>query len=260
MQTEPIAGVLGVRVLGVDLKNPAAGAAAELKALLLKHLVLVIPGPVLDPADLARLARGFGEPTVHPVVPHIEGHPEVIEIRNFGKKVTLNEHWHSDVTFEARPPNFTMLQAQRVPAAGGDTMFANQYRAFEDLSKGMQTMLSGLRAVHSGAALARIMGRDAVPEVVHPVVRTHPETGRRALFVCRAFTQRFEDMTAQESQPLLQFLFDQASRPNLTARHHWSNGDLVIWDNRCVQHYAIHDHGDAERVLYRVTIAGDTPH
>jgi taurine dioxygenase len=256
---EPIAGSLGARVTGIDLEQPDESTFDALKALLLEHLVVVLPGPVLDAGALARFASGLGRPSIHPVVPHVVGHPEVIEIRNFGKTKTLNEHWHSDVTFEARPPMYTLLQAHQVPSAGGDTMFANQYLAYEELSEGMRAMLGRLRAVHTGRGLARVMHRDAAPEAIHPVVRTHPESGRRALFVCRAFTRRFEGMTARESEPLLRFLFEHASRPHLTARHRWSPGDLVIWDNRCVQHYAIHDHGDAERVLLRVTIEGEEP-
>jgi len=259
MDVQRMAGSLGARVLGLDLDHFGEDDGDALRSLLNEHLVVVIPGPVLEPDRLLRVARSLGEPQVHPVVPHIDGHPGVIEIRNFGKKVTLNEHWHSDVTFEAQPPKFTLLQAHRVPEFGGDTAFANQVQAFEELSSGMQAMLSGLRAVHSGAALARVMGRDAPADVVHPVVRTHPDTGRRALYVCRAFTRRFEHMTAQESRPLLEFLYEWAVRPNLTVRVAWSPGDLVIWDNRCVQHYAIHDHGEAERVLLRVTVEGETP-
>jgi len=259
LEIERIAGSLGARVEGVDLTRFDDATRDALRDALHTHLVLVVPGPVLDPDALLTVARGFGEPQVHPVVPHVEGHPGVIEIRNFGKRVTLNEHWHSDVTFEAKPPKLTLLQAHTVPEAGGDTQFANQVQAFEELSEGMQALLSGLRAVHSGAALARVMGRDAPEEVVHPVLRTHPETGHRALYVCRAFTQRFEGMTAEESRPLLDFLYAWGTRPHLTARVRWSPGDLVIWDNRCVQHYAIHDHGDAERVLLRVTVEGEVP-
>lgn len=259
MELRRIAGSLGARIEGLDLTHFDDGMRNALLKALHEHLVVVIPGPILEPAALLRVARGFGEPQVHPVVPHVDGHPGVIEIRNFGKRVTLNEHWHSDVTFEAKPPKLTLLQAQVVPESGGDTQFANQVQAFEELSETMQTMLGGLRAIHSGAALARVMGRDAPDEVSHPVVRTHPDTGRRALYVCRAFTRRFEGMTAEESRPLLEFLYDWGTRPQLTARVHWSPGDLVIWDNRCVQHYAIHDHGDAERVLLRVTVEGETP-
>jgi len=254
-----LAGSLGARIEGLDLERFDDSARDQLVKALHEHLVVVVPGPVLSPDALLRVARGLGEPQLHPVVPHIEGHPGVIEIRNFGKRLTLNEHWHSDVTFAPRPPAYTLLQAHRVPEVGGDTQFADQVSAFEELSPAMQRLLLGLRAVHSGAALARAMGREAPEEVVHPAVRTHPGTGRRALYVCRAFTRRFEGMTAEESRPLLEFLYEWGTRPHLTARVRWSPGDLVVWDNRCVLHYAIHDHGDEERVLQRVTVEGETP-
>ena len=259
MQIERLGGSLGARASGLDLRNWTTDLERELRAQLLVHKVLLIPGAILDPEQLLRIAQGFGRVRVHPVVPHVEGHPGVIEIRNFGKARTLNEHWHSDVTFEPEPPDFTLLQAQVVPACGGDTLFANQTQAFEELSVGMKAALSRLRAVHSGGGLARIMGQDQAPEALHPVVRLHPETGEKALYVCRAFTQGFEEMTAPESAPLLEYLYSWAVRPHLTIRITWRPGDLVIWDNRCVQHYALHDHGDEERVLLRVTMGGGRP-
>ena len=261
MQIDPLGGSLGARVSGVDLRACSAELFDRLRTELLTHKVLQISGSALSPDQLLSVAEGFGQPLVHPVVPHLEGHPGVIEIRNFGKAYTLNEHWHSDVSFEPEPPDFTFLHAQRVPPYGGDTLFANQVQAFDELSAGMKAVLGALRAVHSGAGLARIMGKGEgeVPEVVHPVVRRHPETGEKALYVCRAFTQRFEDMTGPESAPLLEYLYAWAVRPHLSVRVKWETGDLVIWDNRSVQHYAVHDHGDMERVLLRVTTAGSKP-
>ncbi|MCH2185565.1 TauD/TfdA family dioxygenase [Myxococcota bacterium] len=259
MQIDPLGGSLGARVSGVDLRDWSADLGDRLRVELLTYKVLQISGSILNPDQLLRVAEGFGRPLVHPVVPHLEGHPGVIEIRNFGKAHTLNEHWHSDVSFEPEPPDFTLLHAQRVPKCGGDTLFANQVQAFEELSMGMKAALGRLRAVHSGAGLARIMGKDDVPEVVHPVVRLHPETGEKALYICRAFSQRFEEMTVPESAPLLEYLYAWAVRPHLTIRVKWRPGDLVIWDNRSVQHYAVHDHGDMERVLFRVTTAGSRP-
>ena len=259
MELDRLSGSLGARVEGVRLAGVSPETLSALRDRLLEHKVLVIPGDVLDPGQLLAFAKGFGVPQVHPVVPHLEGFPGVIEIRNFGKAYTLNEHWHSDVMFEAEPPDLTILQARAVPAAGGDTLFANQTQAFDELSRGFKTLLSGLRAVHSGSGLAKVMGGAAAPEAVHPVVRTHPETGHPALYVCRAFTKRFEEMTAQESRPLLDYLYRWAVRTDFTCRVRWSPGDLVIWDNRCVQHYAVHDHGDAERVLYRVTVGASRP-
>ncbi len=259
MEVARIASALGARVEGVDLRSIAPDSEREILSLLNRFQVLVFPAQTLDPAELVQFANCLGKPSQHPVVPHIEGHPEVIEIRNFGKRVTLNEHWHSDVTFEERPPMVTLLHALEVPEVGGDTQFANQYQAWDTLSDGMRQMLAPLRALHSGELLARAMGRSEAPSALHPVARTHPDTGNKALYVCQAFTRHFENMTSDESRPLLQYLYQHASRPELTARHHWSVGDLVLWDNRCVQHYAIHDHGDAARVLHRVTVEGERP-
>jgi taurine dioxygenase len=254
-----MAAALGARVDGVDLRKIEAETESEIRALLNRFQVLVFPGQSLDPEDLVRLASCWGKPSRHPVVPHIDGHPEVIEIRNFGKRVTLNEHWHSDVTFAERPPMITLLHALEVPEVGGDTQFANQYLAWETLSDGMKRMLAPLRALHSGELLARAMGKTEAPSALHPVARTHPDTGNKALYVCQAFTRHFEDMSPEESKPVLQYLYEHAARPEFTARHHWSAGDIVIWDNRCVQHYAIHDHADAARVLHRLTIEGERP-
>lgn len=259
LKASRIAAALGARVEGIDLREIDADSAREILSLLNQFQVLVFPGQTLDPGDLVRFAECWGKPSKHPVVPHIEGHPEVIEIRNFGKRVTLNEHWHSDVTFEQRPPMVTLLHALEVPVVGGDTQFSNQVLAWEALSDGMKRMLSPLRALHSGELLARAMGKSEAPRALHPVARTHPDTGRKALYVCQAFTRHFEEMSTEESRPLLEYLYRHAARPELTARHHWSVGDLVVWDNRCVQHYAVHDHGDAARVLHRVTVEGERP-
>jgi taurine dioxygenase len=259
LEVTRIAAALGARIEGIDLREIDGTSAPELRDLLHRHLVLVFPQQSLAAEDLVSVARTFGKPSVHPVVPHIEGHPEVIEIRNFGKRFSLNEHWHSDVTFEACPPKLTLLHALEVPEVGGDTQFANQYRAWETLSAGMRRLLEPLSAVHSGDLLAKAMGKKDAPTAIHPVARTHPDTGNKALYVCEAFTRHFEDMSPKESRPLLEFLYRHASQPEFTARHRWTAGDLVIWDNRCVQHYAIHDHGDDTRVLHRVTVEGERP-
>ena len=253
---------LGARVEGIDLSQALDdGTFEHIRELFLEHLVLVFPNQRLGPEQQVAFAERWGRPTVHPIVPHIEGHPAIVEIRNTGKARTLNEHWHSDVTFNERPPLATMLYALEVPKVGGDTQFANQYLAYEALSDGMRRLLDGVQAVHSGAGLAAVTGADrqAAPHAIHPVVRTHPETGRKALYVCRAFTQRFVDTSQAESRPLLDYLMTHAVRPDFTVRHAWSVGDVVLWDNRCVQHYAIHDHGDAPRLLHRTTIDGDRP-
>ncbi|HKJ25869.1 MAG TPA: TauD/TfdA family dioxygenase [Myxococcota bacterium] len=257
-----LAGSLGAEVHGVDAASLDDASFAALHRAFLEHHVLVLRDQKLTPDQQVEFGRRFGTLYVHPIVPHIAGQPEVIEIANRGKQSSLTEVWHSDVSFAERPPLGSALYALEVPAAGGDTLFANQHLAFERLSPGMRRMLEGLRGLHSGARLGSALGqgeswRDHA--TAHPVVRTHPETGRKALYVNEAFTVAFEDMTRRESAPLLRFLSAFATRPDLTLRHRWKAGDLVIWDNRSVQHHAIHDHGDATRRLHRITIEGDVP-
>lgn len=257
-----LAGSLGAEVRGVDLADLLPEQVAAIHRAFLEHHVLAFRDQKLSPTQLVAFGGRFGKLFVHPIVPHVESHPEVIEIRNRGKRRTITEVWHSDVTFDARPPMASALYALEVPDAGGDTLFANQHLAYERLSPGLKRLLEGLRAVHTGRGLGAVVGKGEAWKSqgqLHPVVRTHPETGRKALFVNRGFTIAFEDMTPEESHPLLEQLWEAATTPDLTFRHHWRPGDLVMWDNRSVQHYAIHDHGDAPRVLHRITVEGDAP-
>ena len=179
-----------------------------------------------------------------------------------GKAATPTEYWHPDSAYLECPPAISILAAQELPEVGGDTMFCNQYIAYESLSEGMQAYLSGLRAKFSGAKMAKRTGHEGeIPFSYHPVVRTHPETGCKALFISNAeMVPHFEGMTEAESRPLLDFLYAHGPKPDRSYRHIWQPGDVVMWDNRCTMHYAVHDHGDeSERVMYRVTIAGDCP-
>jgi taurine dioxygenase len=262
MEIKRLGAALGAEVSGVDLTSELTDTdIAGIRQALLDHLVIVIRDQKLTPGDLVRFGGHLGTLTEHPVFPHLAGYPPIVEIRNYGKAHSVNEHWHTDVSFAAEPPSLTMLYAVQMPEVGGDTQFANQYLPFEHLSDAMQEMLCRLQAVHTGAGTARLAGKDAseAPSSVHPVVRTHPETGGRALYVCRAFCQSLAGMTTRESAPLLEWLFDESSRYEYTWRHQWRTHDLVIWDNRCTLHYAIHDHGDAPRLLHRCTVAGDAP-
>ena len=165
------------------------------------------------------------------------------------------------MSYEAKPPKLTMLYALEAPELGGDTAFANQELAYAQLTPALRGVLDGLAAVHSAEGLARLYGQDPreAPRATHPVVRTHDDTGARSLYVCRAFTQRFAGMRTEESRGLLEFLFGHSARPDFQARHHWSQGDLVMWDNRSVLHYAVHDHGDAPRTIDRVQVEGTVP-
>jgi len=253
-KTSPVAvhkgaGALGATITGVNLNDLDGATFQTIHAAFLEHCVVHIPGQELTPESHKAFGARFGPLHTHPAARGVEGHPEILLLENRGKDRTITEVWHSDVTCEERPPSISILHARVLPEYGGDTMWANQYLAFERLSPGLQRMLDGMRAVHSAFEL----------ESTHPVVRTHPETGRRALFVNAGFTRRFEDMTVEESRPLLRYLVEQATIPDLTYRHHWSTGDLVMWDNRCVMHFAIHDYGEQSRVMHRVTVQGDRP-
>jgi len=268
-----LAGSLGAAVEGVDL----AGALSEstmraLREAFLEHLVLVFPGQGhITPADHVAFARRWG-PVQVMGGQNLPDHPELIAIVQGGRagadrklsaagRLARTDIWHTDQSYEPTPALGSLLLAREIPSAGGDTMFANQYHAYETLSPGMKRMLTGLRAVHSGVGYCEVVGLDPAdaPINLHPVVRTHPETGRPALYVNRVWTTALENMTEAESRPLLDYLYEHAVDPSFTFRHRWTAGDLLMWDNRCVQHYAIHDYGDEKRVMHRATVLGDKP-
>ncbi len=261
LKIRPVAPSVGAAVTGLDVRAIDDGTFADIQAAFRTHRFLVIKHQSLTPEELMTWGQRWGELHVHPLTPHIEGYPPVQAIKNAGKKTTLNEHWHTDMSFEPVPPKITMLHAVEIPELGGDTAFADQHAAYESLSEGLKAMLDGRKAVHRSDNLARIMGKDPreAPSGTHPIFRTHPDTGRKALYVCRAFTQYLEGMTRAESSGLLEFLFERSVRPDFTHRHKWEVGDLVLWDNRSLLHYAIHDHGDELRLLYRVTVLGEVP-
>jgi taurine dioxygenase len=231
----------------------------------------------LTPAQQVALGRRFGELNVHPHYRSLDGYPEILPVlKEPTDKRNIGGVWHSDVTFLERPALGSLLYAIDVPSKGGDTMFASQYLTYEALSPGMKRLLEGLEAVHSDAILSQPRNKAKsnaerstklkeeevveVTETCHPVVRTHPETGRKALFVNGAFTTRFKDMTAEESRPLLDYLYAHAVRPEFTCRIRWRKGSLVFWDNRAVQHYALNDYPGERREMHRVTVEGDRPH
>lgn len=246
-----------------------------LRAGWLEHLVLVFREQPLALPEFLAFARLFGAPVEYPFVPGLPGHPEIIEIAKLpGEVVNFGGIWHSDTTYLECPPKGTTLIAREVPPFGGDTMFANQYAAFEALSPALQEVLLPLHAVCSSSLAdvsatredrrrdASAQGYDAPAqeyETVHPVVRTHPETGRRSLYVNVAHTSRFEGMTEDESRPLLQFLFAHQVRPEFTCRLRWQVGTIALWDNRCTMHNPINDYHGERRVMNRITLAGDRP-
>ena len=271
VEVKRIAGALGAEIVGVDLRAATAETAALVRAALLEHLVVFFRDQDLGPGELLAFARTMGRPIEYPFVAGIEGYPEVIEVAKLEhERVNFGGVWHSDTTYLDEPPMGSMLLAREVPPYGGDTLFANMYMAFETLSPALQHVLCGLRAVNSSAKAdvsktredrIRSDGRaDAHDyEAVHPVVRTHPETGRRALYVNVAHTVRFDGMTDEESEPLLGFLFRHQVRPEHTCRFHWEPGSLAFWDNRCTLHNPINDYHGFRRRMHRVTLAGERP-
>jgi taurine dioxygenase len=273
MRVEPLAGALGAEIGGVDLaKDLSDAAVAEIRRVWLEHLVIFFRDQELPPARFLAFARRFGEPIEYPFVKGLDEFPEIIPVLKLEhEKINFGGIWHSDTTYLEVPPMASMLVAREVPPAGGDTEFANMYLAYETLSSGMRRLLDGLVAVNSSAAadvsrtredrLKDSARADAKKEYTasHPVVRVHPETGRRALYVHSAHTVRVEGMTEQESAPILKFLYAHQTRPEFTCRFRWRPGSLAMWDNRCAQHNAINDYQGHKRLLHRITLAGDKP-
>jgi taurine dioxygenase len=266
-----VGGVIGAEFNGADLSRDLPDqAVAAIRQALLDHLVVFFRGQTLTPAQYRAFAARIGTPIEYPFVPGIEGFPEITPVlKRPDQTINFGGVWHSDTTYLPEPPMATLLLAREIPAVGGDTEFANQYLAYETLSDGMKSVLSGLRGVaRSDKAEASRTREDSTRkpgtggEVLiaeHPVVRTHPETGRKALYVNIAHTARFAGMTEEESLPLLRFLWKHQTRPELTCRFSWSAGALALWDNRCAQHQALNDYQGQKRLMHRITLAGDVP-
>jgi taurine dioxygenase len=264
LRIRPLTGTVGAEVDGIDLHEPpGSDTFAQLRAAFLQHCMLVFRDQQLGPAAHLAFARLWGEPVVTAMLGKLQmaEHPEIVQIRKIPKATSSTEAWHYDGPFTPVPPKLTILSAQVIPV-GGDTMWTNQYEAYERLSPGMKRMLAGVRVHFRGLRLARMQAvpEDAVPHAVHPLVRTHPETGRKAIYIGHSDNvQSFEEMTREETLPLLQYLYEHCTRPDNVYRHMWRQGDVVMWDNRCTMHYAVHDYGEQERVLNRITLRGEVP-
>jgi taurine dioxygenase len=273
VEVQPIAGALGAEISGVDLsKDLADDTVAAIRRAWLEHLVIFFRDQDLSPARFLEFGRRFGHPIEYPFVKGLDDFPVIIPVVKLEhERVNFGGIWHSDTAYLEVPPMASMLIAREVPPAGGDTLFANMYLAYEALSEGMQRLLDGLVAVNSSAKADATRTREdrvkadagagAKREYVaaHPVVRVHPETGRKALYVNVAHTVSFQDMTPDESAPLLDYLLRHQVRPEFTCRFRWRPGSIAFWDNRCAQHNPINDYHGYRRLMHRITLAGDRP-
>ena len=266
MKIRKIAGALGAEITGVDLRE--IGDVSELRKSWLEHQVLFFRDQDLTPAQYMDFARKWGQPIEYPFVKGIAGFPEIIEVKKLEhERVNFGGIWHSDTAYLEIPPMASMLLAREVPPQGGDTLFASMYLAYETLSDGMKRLLDGLKAVNSSSRADVSRTREDRKDsneakeynAEHPVVRTHPETGRKALYVNVAHTARFAGMTEAESAPLLAYLCQHQVRPEFTCRFSWEPGSIALWDNRCTQHNPVNDYHGYKRLMHRITLAGDKP-
>jgi taurine dioxygenase len=290
IEVRPLAGALGAEVFGVNIaKSVGDSDFSEIHRAFLEHLVLFFPHQQpLSPERHTAFAARFGEvdydPFAYPIrPPAVVGHPQIlVNLKEASdRSINVGGLWHADVTFRERPHKAAIIYAKDAPPFGGDTMFANQYLAYDSLSAGMRGLIAGLRAEHCSAmvhgseaarsaatsrmhaprledrSVAKSLQQAAEPRwetTEHPVVRTHPETGRKALYVNRGFATRFVGMSVEESKPLLEFLWTHATRPEFTCRYRWSQNDVGVWDNRCTLHYALNDYYGHRREFHRISV------
>ena len=274
MKIDRLSPALGAVISGIDL-NAALNDEAQqgLQAALVEHQVLFLRQQFLQAEQQRDVAKLFGDLHIHPIYPAHERVAEVMVLDSHKQDLRDNELWHTDVTFIQTPPLGCVLSAQQVPEFGGDTLWARSTAAYAALSKPMQALLEGLSASHDirksfPATRFALTDADAArfekakqdhPPVSHPVVRTHPVSGKKGLFVSEGFTTHINELTETESDALLRFLFAHATHPNFQVRWHWQAGDVAIWDNRATQHFANFDYGTAHRIMHRATVLGDKP-
>lgn len=274
---EPIAGSIGAIVHGLKLEDiQTVEDVRPLVDAISKHLVVFLPDQTQDLDELERITDLLGGRDTTPFVKPVEGRPHVIRVLKEAKDgMNFANAWHSDLSYLAAPPSYTVLHAYEIPPYGGDTLWANQYLAYETLSPGLKKTLRGLKAVHSAAMAYGLEGvfaraksstsmeiepsEEAHRTKTHPAVIRHPLTGRAALYVNPVYTTRFHGWSDEDSQPLLQHLFRHSVSENLTCRLRWQPGTLAIWDNRCTQHNGLNDFSGQRRVLYRTSVRGAAP-
>ena len=275
LDVRPLAGACGAEIFGVDLSRPQSdGTIAAIRKALLDHCVIFFRDQEIDVQQHKDFARRFGKIFIHPNYKGVGTDDEVVVIRREpGDKKIVGEEWHADTTMVAEPPMGAILYAIEVPGFGGDTLFASQYAAYDALSDGMKKLIGGLKAYHSDRKVAgpranmnafrttKVREDDGWQETVslHPVVVTHPETGRKLLYVNHSYTYGFEGMTEEESRPLLDYLLNHGHRPEFTCRFRWQKGSIAFWDNRVCKHLAVHDSHQERRHMRRIQVAGTKP-
>lgn len=276
MKVSPLAGALGAEVSGIDVRNLDEKDWQDLHRAFLEYSVLAIRGQKLEPEDIMQVGGKFGAPCHYPFVVGMEKFPFIFEVvKEPEEKKNFGGAWHSDTAYLKQPPLATLLYAMETPSHGGDTLFANTAAAYEALSEGMRKVLDpligvnsaelkyggGRSAMHKKIGGMKVHDTDSADQYVseHPVVRTHPETGRKSLYASRSHTTHFKGMTEEESAPLLGFLYQHQIKPEFTCRVRWAPGTLTVWDNRCTQHNAVNDYHGQRRRMRRLTVGAQTP-
>ncbi len=276
IEIAPLTGACGAEISGVSLKSLSNAEFDTIHSALLDYGAIFFRDQDLDHQSQIEFARRFGTLEVHPIVDGLEEHPEITRVlKPAGESASFGTGWHTDNSFFKKPSMGSVLYSKIIPPFGGDTLYASQTLAYDRLSERMKEMIDGLNAVHSAsraytapttkdkydkkAAITYTWTDEIMDEVIHPVVITIPETGRKALYVNDMFTLRFDGMSEEESRPLLSYLFHHATRPEFCCRFRWTPNTVAMWDNRIVQHYAVDDYQAYERLMYRVTIAGEVP-
>ncbi|MFD2644009.1 taurine dioxygenase [Pseudomonas japonica] len=270
----PLSPALGAHISGVDLSRALdADTRDAIEQALLAHQVLFFREQAITPRQQADFAARFGDLHIHPIYPNVPETPQVLVLDTAVTDVRDNAIWHTDVTFLPTPALGAVLAAKQLPAYGGDTLWASGIAAYEALSAPLRQLLDGLTATHDftkSFPLARFgstpedlarweAARKANPPISHPVIRTHPVSGRKSLFVSDGFTTRINELSELESEAILKLLFAHATRPEFTIRWRWQENDVAFWDNRVTQHYAVDDYRPQRRVMHRATILGDVP-
>ena len=284
IEVKPIAGALGAEIHNVNLKTLSDEEFEEIRTAWLEHLVIFFRNQDITPDEQVAFAHRFGDIHYHPFMKGLDDHPEVLEIvKTESDTHAFGSVWHSDQMFNPSPAKATILYAKETPSAGGDTMFANMYMAYDTLSEAMKEAIANVKTWNVGDRMKHTSGgKSGAPrserytgnpqmlaklkdpgnvetEAVHPLVRTHPETGKKALFIGN-HTQSFDGFGDKEAEPILEFLRQHSVQPELTCRFRWEPGSMAIWDNRCTQHRAMSDYPGQRRRMHRITIAGDKPY